>query len=126
MRINEEDIMKKYKKICDHCKKVFDTNINEQKFCSISCRTKKHFEEHGIIKNYPIKKCLFCGKEFAPKCMYVFERDNWTCKECGNRKNEIISLHGHHIIPLYKGGKDSVDNIITLCEKCHKKRHGVV
>ncbi len=29
--------------------------------------------------------------------------------------------HGHHIIPISKGGKDQEDNIILLCFDCHKK-----
>jgi 5-methylcytosine-specific restriction endonuclease McrA len=32
-------------------------------------------------------------------------------------------LHVHHIIPIKMGGNNTLDNLITLCEDCHKKEH---
>jgi HNH endonuclease len=47
----------------------------------------------------------------------VLERDNFTCQrcKCTNKK-----LSTHHKIALRYGGMDSLDNIITYCNKCHK------
>src|SRR5262249_2170649 len=28
-------------------------------------------------------------------------------------------LHGHHIVPRSKGGPDTPENVITLCDLCH-------
>lgn len=55
----------------------------------------------------------------------VFERDDYTCKECGNRGG---NLNAHHIL-LYRDYPDSqyslnIMNGITLCEKCHRKTFG--
>ncbi len=47
-------------------------------------------------------------------------RDNFTCQKCG--KKETI-LSAHHIVWTSKGGKDSIYNLITLCENCHDKLH---
>jgi len=47
-------------------------------------------------------------------------RDNFTCQKCGKRK---IKLQAHHIVWASKGGKDSIYNLITLCEKCHDRVH---
>lgn len=33
------------------------------------------------------------------------------------------SNHGHHIILYSEGGDGSVQNIITLCPKCHRAYH---
>ena len=54
----------------------------------------------------------------------VFERDKYTCQECG-----IVGsrLHPHHI----KSKKDypelifDIHNGITLCEKCHYNKHRI-
>jgi hypothetical protein len=67
----------------------------------------------------------------------VFERDNYTCKDCRKRGGNIES---HHDIKTFSQIiKDNnirtiedalnckelwnVDNGITLCVKCHKKKH---
>ena len=47
-------------------------------------------------------------------------RDNFTCQKCGKQK---VKLEAHHIVWTSKGGKDSIYNLITLCEYCHEKVH---
>lgn len=47
-----------------------------------------------------------------------FKRDNYTCKECGANNKENV-LHADHILPVSQGGKDELDNLQTLCEKCN-------
>lgn len=50
----------------------------------------------------------------------TFHRDGYTCQYC---KKKNGTLHAHHIIYRSNGGKDTMDNLITLCESCHKKLH---
>jgi len=54
------------------------------------------------------------------------ERDNWTCQRCGAEGGKFgtATLNAHHIIPKSKGGRDSVNNLITLCVDCHEEEHG--
>ena len=47
-----------------------------------------------------------------------FQRDQGVCQICRGCKT---NLHAHHIIPLSEGGEDVLDNLITLCEDCHRK-----
>ena len=47
-------------------------------------------------------------------------RDNFTCQKCGKH---AVRLEAHHIVWTTKGGKDSIYNLITLCENCHDKVH---
>ncbi len=49
----------------------------------------------------------------------VKRRDNFACVICGSRDG----LQVHHIIPLTRNGTNSQANLITLCSKCHKRRH---
>lgn len=52
---------------------------------------------------------------------YVLWRDNHSCQCChGKRKDSILNVH--HIESRKTGG-DSPDNLITLCETCHKAYH---
>jgi group II intron reverse transcriptase/maturase len=52
--------------------------------------------------------------------LLAFERDGWKCTTCGSHEN----LQAHHIEPVPKGTFDPmivhrVDNLRTLCAKCH-------
>jgi len=49
----------------------------------------------------------------------ILKRDNFTCKKCGFRGKET-ELEIHHIIPKFEGGKDMIENLVTLCSICHK------
>jgi len=51
----------------------------------------------------------------------VRHRDGFQCVDCGTKQ---VILDVHHIIPESKGGTDDMDNLVTLCEPCHMKRHG--
>ena len=48
----------------------------------------------------------------------VLERDNYTCNVCKQVYDRKI-LVVHHVIPLSLGGKDTLDNMITVCTKKH-------
>ena len=50
----------------------------------------------------------------------VLHRDNYTCQCCG-KKN--CRLEVHHIRFRSNGGTDDEENLITLCEDCHKGVH---
>jgi len=46
-------------------------------------------------------------------------RDNYICQACGSRNK----VEGHHIIDHQFMGAANVDNIISLCSKCHDNVH---
>lgn len=56
---------------------------------------------------------------------YVLSRDNHTCQCCrGKSKDPVLNVH--HIESRKVGG-DAPNNLVTLCETCHKGYHnGVV
>lgn len=49
----------------------------------------------------------------------ILKRDGYTCQECGSREN----LQIHHIKYRSKGGSDDPENLVTLCELCHYRKH---
>lgn len=48
----------------------------------------------------------------------VLARDKFTCRKCGVKGKDII-LECDHVIPLADGGSNDLDNLQTLCVKCH-------
>ncbi|MCP4351767.1 MAG: hypothetical protein GY795_40410 [Desulfobacterales bacterium] len=47
-------------------------------------------------------------------------RDGYMCRVCSKKR---VRLEAHHIVFRNRGGKDTIKNLITLCESCHKKVH---
>lgn len=73
----------------------------------------------------PERKRFFNSLEHRQWRISIFERDGYTCQECGQLGK---NLNAHHILP-YRDYKDmeyslNVDNGITLCEECHAKVNG--
>ena len=48
-------------------------------------------------------------------------RDGCKCMECG-KSNTVLEVH--HIKPRRLNGSNTLDNLITLCSKCHQKTEG--
>lgn len=63
-------------------------------------------------------------EEYKDWVMNVYKRDYYTCQDCGIkcRAKNIIS---HHIKSFaeYPESRFDINNGITLCRSCHKKRH---
>jgi len=47
-------------------------------------------------------------------------RDGYQCTQCGKKNT---NLDAHHIIWKENLGKDTIQNLITLCKVCHRKVH---
>jgi len=56
----------------------------------------------------------FTDSEFIDLC----EQYNWICLCCKEEK----PLAADHIVPLSRGGRDSIDNIQPLCKSCNSKK----
>lgn len=70
------------------------------------------------IKSWGYQKGFNYG--FASRREAILNRDSYTCKICGAKNTR---LEVHHIKYRSQGGTDDEDNLITLCESCHKKIH---
>jgi hypothetical protein len=61
-------------------------------------------------------------KEFYNVKLFILFRDEYLCQKCCGKKKDN-RLHVHHIVFRSKGGTNSPDNLITLCQTCHENLH---
>ncbi|MDV8000754.1 HNH endonuclease [Rhodococcus sp. IEGM 1408] len=47
----------------------------------------------------------------------VLDRDGHQCVQCRSTEH----LEADHITPVAKGGTDDLENLRTLCRRCHRK-----
>jgi len=124
--------------VCKNCGKKFESPqsvAGRRIYCSVICqfsdedaRQERSVRVSGI--NNPMWKggitprsvLIRCSSDYAIWRSSVFERDNYTCRECGERGGK---LNAHHInsFAKYPELRLVVDNGITLCEACHRKKH---
>ena len=53
----------------------------------------------------------------------MLEEFNYICVRCLNTSREI---HKDHIIPIFMGGSDGIENIQPLCHVCNLSKRGEV
>lgn len=53
----------------------------------------------------------------------IYERQNGICPKCG-KFHEFEEMEGDHIIPWWRGGKTTLDNLQMLCKPCNGMKSG--
>jgi hypothetical protein len=124
---------------CKVCGKQFKTDrgaTRDVRFCSRRCTgiSRQGIVPKGFGKSGPDAPNWKGGKtkpwllkretpEIRQWTKRVYQRDNWTCQDCGARG---VTLHAHHIksFSKYPELRTDLSNGVTLCVPCHSKRHG--
>lgn len=65
------------------------------------------------------------SEEYSAWRISVWQRDYWTCKNCGHKGKDIVA---HHIksFSKYPKVRFDVENGVTLCRSCHKRVHSEI
>jgi len=65
-------------------------------------------------------KAYLYSEKWKKKRKKILKRDNFTCQDCGSKNH----LQVHHL--TYKNiGNERLNELITVCAHCHKKRHNL-
>lgn len=76
-------------------------------------RLKKKFDLAQKVERQPRRESIPEEVRIA-----VWRRDGGKCARCGSREK----LEYDHIIPVSKGGSNTVRNVELLCESCNRKK----
>lgn len=95
-----------------------------------SVRLNKEAKEYHQ-RNPEMSKKVWDNQAFGGNKQLVLERDNFECQECGMSQQQHIILFNFQLIVHHKDGQgrraddvnNDMDNLITLCVKCHGRIH---
>jgi 5-methylcytosine-specific restriction endonuclease McrA len=91
-------------------RKYYKANKEKWKECKTSPEVRK------LIKNrYRARKANVPHERYSPKA--IFEKHNWLCAYCGNPAKAL-----DHVIPLFRGGFDTAENLIAACHSCNSSK----
>ena len=51
----------------------------------------------------------------------IFNRDQYTCQYCGKETHQLTL---DHIIPRYRGGQHTWENVVSACVPCNRRKAG--
>jgi 5-methylcytosine-specific restriction endonuclease McrA len=51
----------------------------------------------------------------------VFKRDQYTCQYCGKQTRQLTL---DHVVPRYRGGEHSWENVVSACVSCNRRKAG--
>jgi 5-methylcytosine-specific restriction protein A len=81
--------------------------------------TKRKISRSKLATTLDIKPFYERNRPSSRLRFLVINRDNSKCTHCGKTANETI-LEVDHIIPVSRGGKNTLDNLTTLCITCNR------
>ncbi|MFC1939593.1 HNH endonuclease [Chloroflexota bacterium] len=51
----------------------------------------------------------------------VFKRDHYTCQYCGKETHQLTL---DHVVPRYRGGQHTWENVVSACVPCNRRKAG--
>jgi 5-methylcytosine-specific restriction endonuclease McrA len=114
------------------CRKCYGKSIQtlKPKYC-IDCNVlitsyaKKCLKCHNITqnKNLSRERTKFNNsKKWAKIRNFAFKRDDYTCNNC-KKRGVYLECHHLHSYKNYPSKRLDINNVVTVCYKCHKEIH---
>jgi hypothetical protein len=80
------------------------------------------FECYGLWQQTHHRETRTDVREWRKQAQLARDRDGNRCVDCGQTKKRLVV---HHIVEREPGKPDNhaLDNLVTLCDGCHRRRH---
>jgi len=111
------------KRLCRRCREPFTPRKHnpDQQYCGLVCSNAASRPDNSG-ENHPQWKG---GVSWDSVREGALERDSYECRFCGTTNDEHLEEHdrgleAHHVIPQRHGGEDTLENLITVCQSCHR------
>lgn len=127
--------------VCAHCGSAFETNTRKKKFCAEDCRSTWHYLRGEGARRQRIEDWFATdptgarlarveasqrrrAQKAGSRDSVGVSRRDWErlvrrydgcCAYCGER----APLQRDHIIPIARGGRHAIGNILPSCAKCN-------
>lgn len=85
----------------------------------IAAEARKAWAEHLRIMGRENRRLEMMGGEWEEIRKLVFVRDDYTCTYCGSRG---VRLECDHVVPISRGGKTELSNLVTACLSCNRSK----
>jgi len=83
---------------------------------------------HSVGYDFPVPSVIrlaYMIKRPWPKRkltrLEVFNRDRYTCQYCGKETRQLTL---DHVIPRYRGGQHTWENVVSACIPCNRRKAG--
>jgi len=83
---------------------------------------------HSISNSFPLPSVIRLGymikrpyRERKLTRFEVFNRDRYTCQYCGKETRQLTL---DHVIPRYRGGQHTWENVVSACVPCNRRKAG--
>jgi len=95
-------------------------NVDRVRICKATCERRRNFRKRvqGGLIDRPTPK----------KLAYLLESQGRSCAYCGQHVwRRAVSgdgaYHVDHVVPLLRGGTDSMENVLIACARCNHSKH---
>ncbi|MEW5724882.1 MAG: HNH endonuclease, partial [Thermodesulfobacteriota bacterium] len=98
--------------------------VTVEKWSERTIRTvKRSFFIPLVVRLIKFVRIIY-GRKVQWKPRNVFIRDNYTCVYCGRENLSGAELTVDHVLPRFRGGRDTFENTVTACKACNNKKGG--
>ena len=83
---------------------------------------------HSVSSTFPLPSVIRLSRmikrprpERKLTRLEVFNRDQHTCQYCGKESQQLTL---DHVIPRYRGGEHTWENVVSACVRCNRRKAG--